>query len=114
MTKPLDQRRGSSRIRGYSRLSYGLTASTTIASARNEIPSRMLTSLDGQTPDWTDVDSYRYDSRSNSRAISLPPNYGKINIQLLCVCACVRACVRACVLRACVCVCVCGDSHRVR
>ena len=78
MTKPLDQRRGSSRIRGYSRLSYGLTASTTIASARNEIPSRMLTSLDGQTPDWTDMDSYRYDSRSNSRAISLPPNLGKI------------------------------------
>ena len=81
MTKAIDQRRGSSRIRGYSRLSYGLT-STTMASARNEIPSRMLTSLDGQTPDWADVDSYRYESRSNSRAISLPPNYGKFCTRL--------------------------------
>jgi len=83
LLRPLDLRRGSSRIRGYSRLSMGYATTTSVTSGRglNASPARAATSLDNQSSiDWTEVTSGKYqaysDSRPASRAFSLPPNLG--------------------------------------
>ena len=83
LLRPLDFRRGSSRIRGYSRLSMGFATTTSLVSGtgRNESPSRVLTSLDNQSSgDWPEINSTKFvaatESRPTSRAFSLPPTLG--------------------------------------
>ncbi|CAK8693166.1 unnamed protein product [Clavelina lepadiformis] len=81
LVRPLDPRRGSSRIRGYSRLSIGYTTTTSMISGtlRNESPLRALTSLDDQSSiDWAEVTSDKFTTipRPTSKAFSLPPNMG--------------------------------------
>nr|XP_039254136.1 uncharacterized protein LOC120331161 [Styela clava] len=77
LLRPLDFRRGSSRIRGYSRLSMGTTA-TSFTPIESPLP-------DTQSIAWTDGQSIKKvsyglnamdRSRPNSRALSLPPDLG--------------------------------------